>query len=231
MSYILDGIIVLIIAITVFLSAKKGFVRTLIEVVGLIAAIIVAFTFSTPVADSVYDKFVEPKIISTVEESFNNTANTATDTVDAVWTKLPKFMTNSNFLNISKENVYEQIKTDTSATATTMADTVSNSFVKPVVTKFVSLLFSVISVVVLIFVTKFLAKYINKLFNFSIVGKINKTLGGIIGLFKGVAVAIIFCLVVSLIMSFTKNGFLIFTNDTVNSSYLFKFFTELFPFL
>lgn len=231
MSYILDGIIVLIIAITVFLSAKKGFVRTLIEVVGLIAAIIVAFTFSTPVADSVYDKFVEPKIISTVEESFNNTANTATDTVDAVWTKLPKFMTNSNFLNISKENVYEQIKTDTSATAATMADTVSNSFVKPVVTKFVSLLFSVISVVVLIFVTKFLAKYINKLFNFSIVGKINKTLGGIIGLFKGVAVAIIFCLVISLIMSFTKNGFLIFTNDTVNSSYLFKFFTELFPFL
>lgn len=231
MSYILDGIIVLIIAITVFLSAKKGFVRTLIEVVGLIAAIIVAFTFSTPVADSVYDKFVEPKIISTVEESFNNTANTATDTVDAVWTKLPKFMTNSNFLNISKENVYEQIKTDTSATATNMADTVSNSFVKPVVTKFVSLLFSVISVVVLIFVTKFLAKYINKLFNFSIVGKINKTLGGIIGLFKGVAVAIIFCLVISLIMSFTKNGFLIFTNDTVNSSYLFKFFTELFPFL
>lgn len=231
MSYILDGIIVLIIAITIFLSAKKGFVRTLIEVVGLIAAIIVAFTFSTPVADSVYDKFVEPKIISTVEESFNNTANTATDTVDAVWTKLPKFMTNSNFLNISKENVYEQIKTDTSATATTMADTVSNSFVKPVVTKFVSLLFSVISVVFLIFVTKFLAKYINKLFNFSIVGKINKTLGGIIGLFKGVAVAIIFCLVISLIMSFTKNGFLIFTNDTVNSSYLFKFFTELFPFL
>lgn len=231
MSYILDGIIVLIIAITVFLSAKKGFVRTLIEVVGLIAAIIVAFTFSTPVADTVYDKFVEPKIISTVEESFNNTANTATDTVDAVWTKLPKFMTNSNFLNISKENVYEQIKTDTSATATTMADTVSNSFVKPVVTKFVSLLFSVISVVVLIFVTKFLAKYINKLFNFSIIGKINKTLGGIIGLFKGVAVAIVFCLVISLIMSFTKNGFLIFTNDTVNSSYLFKFFTELFPFL
>lgn len=231
MSYLLDLIIVLIIAITVFLSAKKGFVRTLIEVVGLIAAIIVAFTFSTPVADSVYDKFVEPKIISTVEESFNNTANTATDTVDAVWTKLPKFMTNSSFLNISKENVYEQIKTDTSATAATMADTVSNSFVKPVVTKFVSLLFSVISVVVLIFVTKFLAKYINKLFNFSIVGKINKTLGGIIGLFKGVAVAIIFCLVISLIMSFTKNGFLIFTNDTVNSSYLFKFFTELFPFL
>lgn len=231
MSYILDGIIVLIIAITVFLSAKKGFVRTLIEVVGLIAAIIVAFTFSTPVADSVYGKFVEPKIINTVEESFNNTANTATDTVDAVWTNLPKFLTNSNFLNVSKENVYEQIKTNSSATAATMADTLSNSFVKPVVTKFISLLFSVISVVVLIFVTKFLAKYINKLFNFSVVGKINKTLGGIIGLFKGVAVAIIFCLVISLIMSFTKNGFLIFTNDTVNSSYLFKFFMELFPFI
>lgn len=231
MSYILDGIIVLIIAVTVFISAKKGFVRTLIEVIGLVAAIVVAFSFSTPVADTVYNKFIEPKIISTVENSVNDTANSAADTIDTVWNELPKFITNNNFLGVSKENVYEQIKTDTSDSTSDLAVSVSNSFVKPAAVKFISLIFSVISVVVLIFVTKFLAKYINKLFNFSIVGKINRTLGGIIGLFKGVAVAVVFCLIISLVMSFTESGFLIFTYDTVNSSYIFKFLMGFFPFI
>ena len=51
MSYILDAIIILIVLFYVFISAKKGFVRTLIEVVGFVAAIVIAFTVSTPIAE------------------------------------------------------------------------------------------------------------------------------------------------------------------------------------
>ena len=51
MSYILDAIIVLIIVITVVLSAKKGFVCTLIEVIGLIAAIVIAISLSSPISN------------------------------------------------------------------------------------------------------------------------------------------------------------------------------------
>lgn len=231
MSYILDAILVLIILITVFISAKKGFVRTLVEVVGFVAAIFIAFTFSSPIASAVYGKMVEPVIVKTVENVSTDTANTASDAVDAVWQKMPSFVTESNFLGLSKENISQQVEIETANGVTELADSVSNSFAKPVITKLLSVLISVILVVVLIFVVKIVAKYINKLFSFSLIGTINKTLGGILGLVKGIALSVVFCMIITLIISFTKNGFLIFTYDAIHSSYIFKFLAGFSPFI
>ncbi len=231
MSYILDGIIILIVALGVFLSAKKGFVRTLIEVVGFVAAIVIAFTLSSPLASTVYDKMIEPSVVRTVENAAADSAQNASGAVDAVWNKMPTFITESSFFNLSKNTVTATIQTETANSGAQLAQTVSESFVKPVATKLLSVLFSVILVVVLLFVVKILAKYINKLFSFSVVGDINRTLGGLLGLVKGAAVAVIFCLIVSLALSFTKNGFLIFTYDAINASYIFKFLMGFSPFL
>ena len=51
MNIILDIIIVAIVVICVFLSAKRGFTRTIIELVGFVAAILIAINLSTPVAN------------------------------------------------------------------------------------------------------------------------------------------------------------------------------------
>ena len=225
MPIILDLIIVLIICIFVFLSAKKGFVRTLIEVIGFVAAIVVALSISAPVASFCYDTAVEPIITKTVENSINETISNTGDAIDTLWNKLPSFLTESSFINLSKNDLYS-----VSSNQTDIAVSV-NSFLKPAICKILSAVISVILVVALLFVVRILAKLINKLFSFSIVGNINKTLGGILGLLKGFAVAVIFCMFVSLILSFTKNGFLIFTYDTINSSYIFKFLMELSPFI
>lgn len=231
MSYILDAIVIIIIAVTVVLSAKKGFVRTIIEVIGFIAAIVIALSLSTPIANFIYQTTIEPSIVKTVENVAVETSNEVSGAVDAVWQKMPKFITESNFLGLSKDNITQQIEGETASGAMQVADSISHSFVKPVATKLLSTLISVILVVVLLFVVKILAKLLNKLFSFSLIGDINKTLGGVVGLIKGLAFAIVFCMIISLIVSFTKNGFLIFTYDTINASYLFKFLAGLAPFI
>lgn len=231
MSYILDGIIILIIILFVFLSAKKGFVRTLIEAVGFIAAIIVAFTFSSPIASTVYDKIIQPSVVKTVENVADKSSARATSAVDAVWEKMPTFITESSFFNLSKEGITNTVETQATNDSIQLAQNISEAFVKPVTTKLLSVLISVILTVALLFVIKLLAKYINKLFSFSVIGNINKTLGGVLGIIKGAAVAVIFCLIISLILSFTKDGFLIFTYDAIHSSYIFKYLMGFSPFL
>lgn len=231
MSLILDAIIILIILFFVFLSAKKGFVRTLIEVVGFVAAIVIALTLSSPIANVTYDKLIMPSVVKTVQNIANDGVANATNAIDAVWEKMPGFITDSSFLGLSKENITSSVQEQTATSTEQLAQQISDSFVKPAVTKLISLLISVVLVVVVLFVVKILAKYINKLFSFSVVGDINKTLGGVLGVVKGAAVAVIFCLIISLIVSFTKDGFLIFTYDNINSSYIFKFLMGLSPFL
>lgn len=228
MSYILDAIVILIVLFYVFISAKKGFVRTLIEVVGFVAAIVIAFTVSTPIAEVSYDSFIYPSIAENVEVTGKDNIN---DAADAVWDKLPKFITENSFFGVSKDNVTASAEDEFANQSDSIAQSISDKMIKPTVVKLLSVIVSFVLVIILLFVAKILAKYVNKLFTFSIVGDINKFLGGALGVVKGAAIAIIFCLVISIILSFTKGGFLIFTYDAINSSYLFKFLMGFSPFI
>lgn len=229
MSLVLDLIIVLLVSLFVFLSAKKGFVYTLIEVVGFVAAIIIAFTFSTPVANGIYDKAIQPAVVSTIESVVDDGAQTIDSTVDAVVNKLPAFLQNGKLFNFSNDGVLETLNGQDNLDSTQIVTTVSQNYIKPPIVKLISTFVVVLLVVVLFVVVKMLAKVINKLFSFSLVGKINKTLGGILGAVKGLAIAMVFCFIIGLILSITNEGFLIFTHDNINSTFIFKTLMGLSP--
>ena len=74
---------------------------------------------------------------------------------------------------------------------------------------------------VFIFIVKILAKFINRLFSISLVGKLNRLLGAVVGLPKGIIVALLLCSVVALAVSFTQNGIWIFTSENMSNSWFF----------
>ena len=65
------------------------------------------------------------------------------------------------------------------------------------------------------------------MFSFSVIGSLNRTLGGILGAVKGIVFVLIACMVISLIISFTGKPFFIFTEENINNTYIFKFFTDI----
>lgn len=234
MWWILDLIIVAIVVIYICISAKRGFVRTVIELVGFFLSIYLAFTLGGIIANSVYDNAVEPAIVEGVAEKINVSAHATVDeTVDDVWNSLPEFVvkTAENFditSNTLRETISENFANN--ADATTFAKSATETIVKPVLIPLIKAVISLILFVVLLFVIKLLAKIINKVFDLPIIGGINKFLGGIIGLLKGFAVSYIFVIVALLIMSFFEDGFLFFTNENVEESILFDFLANFSPF-
>ncbi|MBR4099972.1 MAG: CvpA family protein [Clostridia bacterium] len=226
MSIVIDLIIVAIILVTALISAKQGFVRAVIEVVGFVAAVLVAFSVSAPLADITYEKVIEPPILSSVSE---NAAQSTAQTADSVWESLPSFITNnSEKLGITKEHIEKIVVDSTLSSADTALNEISQKAVKPVATGILETLYAVILIVVLLFVVKILAKLLNKAFSFSVVGKLNRTLGGLLGVVKGLAIALIVCEIVVLIISFTHNGIWIFNNENIDKTYIFKFLTNVF---
>ena len=89
MSIVLDLIILAIIIITAYISAKKGFVKVLVETVGFVLAIVIAFTVSTPLAEITYDKFIEPTIIKNAEKAVENGESVEIK----AWESVPTFIT------------------------------------------------------------------------------------------------------------------------------------------
>lgn len=224
-AILLDLVILAIIVVCAIMSAKHGFVRTVIEVVGFIAAFVIAFNISLPLAEFTYDKTIEPSILSKVEST---TSATNEDISQKFWDALPGiFKNNFESFGISKENIDASI----SENVTQSAATISKQVTRPVITKILSLLYSTVIVSLLCVLAKFLAKIVNKAFTHSFVGRINSTLGGIVGIVKGIGVAIIFCMIISVLIVITKSGIWIFTPDNIDSSHLFKIFYGVSPFV
>lgn len=228
-SLILDLIIIVIILFCILHSAKKGFVKVVLEVAGLIAAYIITFTISTPLANITYDKIIEPAMVNAMSDS----TETQTDSAQTkAWDAIPEFITkNAEKYGVSLSEFSESVTANISSGAETAVIKASQDVIKPISVKIIGLIYSVILMTASVFVVRILAKFINKLFSFSFIGKANRILGGIIGIFKGIIFAVFFCAVISLIVSFTKNGFLIFTPENINNSFIFKGLANLIPFI
>ena len=66
MGIVLDLIVIAIILIFCLISAKKGFVKTIVGLVGFILVTYLSFTLSSPLAGITYDKIIEPVVIRSV---------------------------------------------------------------------------------------------------------------------------------------------------------------------
>ena len=226
MSIILDLIVVLIIITVALFSAKRGFVRAITELAGFIAAVFITLTISTPLGNITYDKIIEPQIVKAMSAV---TDKSVTDTSNAVWNALPPVVKNhSEKLGVSRESLNKTVSEHMGDNTENAVNAVSQNAVKPIAVKLLSLFYSVLIMVILIFAVKVIAKFLNRLFSFSFAGTLNRVLGGIAGIPKGIIIAALFCTVVSIIVSMTKDGFLIFTNETVKGSWFFTHLTAKF---
>lgn len=227
MSWVIDIIALAIIVLCILISAKKGFVKTIVEFVGFIAAIVIAFTVSTPIAGMLYDNIVEPPIITAVCEQAEDKS---AEVVDSTLGALPGFLAESaeNF-GLSTDMLSNSINENMGEGLETAIQTTSKNLIRPIFVKLIGLIIAIILFLVLIIVVKLLAKVINKLFSFSIIGKVNRSLGGVIGVIKGLIYALLFCAVISLIVSFSENGFLIFNEESVSNSLTYTVLTKILP--
>lgn len=218
MSVILDLLVLLIIVLFIFLSAKKGFVRTLIEIVGFVLVILLANAISRPLADITYDKAVEPAIVKSVE---GIASKDIAEVSDKVYHNVPSLL--QNVLN--EGNVYNNLKASLSENIDNGVETAvvnaSKKVLKPVAASVLSMIFSILITIILLFVVGIIAKLVNKLFSFSFVGTANKVLGGVLGIVKGTGVASIVCTVLAVAVSLT-GGFFIFKPDVIEKTFLFK---------
>ena len=220
MNYLLDLIVIAIIAAVALISARRGFVRVVIELAGFIAAILITLTISTPLASLTYDKIIEPPIVSSVSKA---TGDSVTQITDDTWNALPEFIRKySENAGFSKESINKSINENMGNGAEGATRAASQNVVKPIVSRLLTLIYALLIMIVLV---KLLAKFLNGIFSFSIIGKLNRILGGIAGIPKGIIIAMLFCMIISLIVSLTPGGFLIFKTEAMEKSWFFTHFS------
>lgn len=225
---ILDIVLVGVFVFSVIASAKRGFVRSFVETAGFVVALLLALSFSKPVAGMIYDRTVAPAVVSAVD---NAVINTTQDTVDSVWSALPTLITDhADKFGLSRQSLTAHIDGTSGQTAAELAQSASQNIVRPIVVQLLGMLISVVLFAVLFFVVKILSRALNKIFSFSVIGDLNKTLGGVLGAVRGVALMVLVAMVVRLIGGFLPGGAALFDPSLLEGSFIYKTITSILPF-
>lgn len=229
MSIVLDIILVVIFALFVFTSIKKGFVLSLLEFVAVIMAFVLSYSISPAVAQAAYDGFVEEKIVESVEAQIDENfslAETAEQT-EVLLDAIPDFMVSyAESTGVSIDDVKEKIASE-KFSSENIATELVEKVAQPIVVGALTAVFFLIISVALIFILKIAAQLISKVFKLPLLNTVNKALGGILGGLKGFVVVIFICSILTIFFSSGDNEIA----DAVKDSMVINTLDEINPFI
>ena len=234
MSIILDVVIVAIIALSVFVSAKRGFVRTLIDVIGFVVAIVIAFTFSSPLAELTYSKAIEPTVSSKINETVFELINDTSTVTEANLEKLMSSLPNSLKEILQSKGYSPDVlfnKLNSAVDEESFSTEICNNIIQPAITSILKYIYTILIFIILLIIIKFLSKFLNSLFKGAILGTANLVLGGALGAIKGAIYVTILCMALTILSHIGSPNLINVTiSEAIDSSYICKTIIRLLPF-
>lgn len=217
MWFILDLGIIAIVALFAFLSARKGFIKTFVEIFGLVLVLLLANKLSPTLSNFTYNKYVEPAVVNSLQD-----IKIEDGVVKLPEGVLPEFVNKFLGEGFNLSGFEQEINQNLSDSLNSAVTVASENIIKPVVTEVLSLAFNILITMVLMFVVNILAGILDKVLGGKVLGKINKISGAVLGMIKGVAIAVIVCSIISAIVTLSKTGIGIFTPANIDKTIIFK---------
>ncbi len=202
MSWILDGIVVLLLVIAVILGYKRGFISTAVQLAGYIFAFLIALSLSATVAEFTYDRFIGEKITESVSAAFSeNTGSSVSEKVDSMLDTLPAFLQTALSENEDVQNALSTIDDKTENTITAVTETVVKQILRPVVVALLRFVVFIILFLLLLLVVKLLSKLVKPLAKLPLIRQVDGILGVVLGAVNGCILSIVAVTVMQLIIT------------------------------
>lgn len=230
MPYIIDAIIVIIVAVTVILGYRKGFIRTIIQLTGCIVAFVLALSLSKTVSAMVYDGFLRDGLHDKIETVWSETvsngaAQTLTEQTESVLEALPVFVQTA----LDAETITQKIRDSigNSETATAVADGLVDELIRPVMVAVVRFIAFLILFLILMLVIRLLAKLLKPITKMPLIRQTDGLLGAAVGLVKGFLFALVAVTVMELIAAGAAGG--PFTQENLDQTVLAGWLADINP--
>ena len=187
MSYLLDAVLIVLFALCVWIGWKRGFIKTVSGLIALAVAVIVASTFSTPIANAVYTGTVEPAVLSTLEEKISSEVLPTAEQLDAAIDEMPSLV--ATLLEVgdmgSGAAILEQV--DAVESGKSAASTITDCVVTPIVLPLMQMLCSVVLFAAAYLIASILLRVLDLVAKLPVLKQLNSVLGVVAGALTGAA--------------------------------------------
>ncbi len=221
-AYILDGILILIVALCIFIGYKRGFIRSILQLVGMLAAVVVAFTLSGMIAEWVYDEHLNQPIQDSIVESLHRDETPESDEIEEVLSVIPPFLRNALNVDQIAQDAMVVITEKVNETAESTAKTVAETVIRPVAVTVMRILLFIVLTVVLLLVVKLLLGIIKPITKLPVLRQADGALGAVIGVVKG----LLFVLLAVAVMQLLASSDALITQTDIDNTVITKWIAE-----
>lgn len=190
MSYLLDALLVILFAVCVWLGWKRGFIKTVSGLIALFAAVIVASTFSAPIAHGVYANSVEPAVMTTLEEHISNEVLPSEEDLDAAIEKMPALVVTLLETGDMGSGAAILERVETVDAGKSAARTITDHVVTPIVLPLLQMLCSVVLFLLTYLIASILLRVLDLVAKLPLLKQLNSVLGLAAGALTGAVWAI-----------------------------------------
>ena len=231
MAIVLDLILIALFVFVVFRSYRRGFVRTVVELAGYILVCVLAFACTGPMSNWVYDTFLEEPVTQSAASAIKGqVGDSAAEAAGNFWSQLPSFVTQgAEDFGITEDGLASALQNGLDSSAG-MAKAVSNYVARPILTGFTRVILILLIFLVGLLLVRLIARAINGVFRLPVIGTINRTLGGVLGIAKGALLVLLLCWLLGAIAAVAGGDFGVAFRSSIERTWLFKWLYGFKPF-
>lgn len=226
MTWLVDVVLILVIAIAGYVGYKKGIVRMLLSFLTIVLALALAFVISAPLADLSYGWFFEKSISATVDAALEN------QTMETVGTAVEDLLGSDSVIGgLGGLLGFDAKQAVTQATGDTLGEVgrvIKEDIIKPPMTLLLQVLIFILFFVLLWIILSVVARAISRAAKLPLVRGVNAVFGAVVGVITGVVLAFGLCALINLSMEINPNGLFGITEITRENSVVYKFISDTF---
>lgn len=226
-SLIIDGITAFIGLLIIYNGYKKGFIRSVILVIGYVFSIFFAIYLSKILSVYLYDNFIRDLIIENIDKTIaaNTGQISVAGIVPVVLSKLPKIIINPIIGDSGGMNHLNQLIIDqTDGSLTKLSQAIVDNIFSPIILQLMKVILCLIIFILCTIIVKIIAKMFKGIYAIPIIGPINSILGGLLGIVQAGIAYYLIALVISIIISLTANELPWINNEVMKSTYILRHF-------
>lgn len=203
----IDVIILIIIALAAFISAKRGFIWSVLNLGVVLISGILSRILASPLSHLFYNQFLHDKILSELNRILpaGSVSGQIGEGIESILSELPVPV-----IAIAKQ--YGLYPDFSGTTQVLTVEGIEQDFIIPIITSVLSIIATVLLFIIFCAILKIVAGMIDH--NLSdtkkhkIVGRTNLLLGAGLGVLKGVLLSAIICVVLNLVAPAINSSFL-----------------------
>ena len=230
-SIIIDIVVVLIILCSTVSCAKQGFVKKVLLFAGFLVSLFGAIFISKAATGFIYTSFVQQPVETFLQSNIGTAPQNAAEVAssfEAAVSSMPEFVANGikEFFGL---DIQQQASSLLGESLQNAPHILADKFVKPVASSIIQVVLFTLLFVILSFIMRRFARILGRRWHIPVLGQVNTILGGTLGALEGFLLIFVFAVIVQLINIFTSYQIAFLNSETIEATYLFKYFYNFIP--